>query len=336
MTSELPNYRRITDEELSSMLQAASGSKELATNFWRPLTDFPVRLIKEGNYSQAQGLLFHLLHKCQAVAPAHFPKIHKGNPYYWLGITTFLIHDYQTATFFFDAAVTEDLDWGADPEKDPTPAIFFITLDGKQPNQSAQKLVQIAEAKVLISLEFYKSLAGRPSWLPDFSMPRLRAKFLRPALDPKNRGWRTLVTTFISFFLEWDFRNGFFDIRPGKGSVEPFYLHLFKGCVLFESLLKENQSKPISDPTLWSALTSLSKELGFSGKPEDQTWTFPDIINDLSNADHQIETAMRFTYRVRNIAGHHLSWNIDLNQGQYQRLFEMIAASCLHAIACLY
>jgi hypothetical protein len=77
MTTEQPVYRMLTDEELSSMLQAASGSKELATTFWRPLTDFPVRLTKEGNYSQAQGLLFHLLRKCQAVAPAHFLKIHK-------------------------------------------------------------------------------------------------------------------------------------------------------------------------------------------------------------------------------------------------------------------
>ena len=39
-------------------------------------------------------------------------------------------------------------------------------------------------------------------------------------------GLRTLLTTFITFVVEWDFRNEHFDYGVGKGTSEPFFLHL--------------------------------------------------------------------------------------------------------------
>lgn len=335
MTSDLPNYKKVTDDELASLLLTGAGSKEQATAFWRSFTDFPVRLLSEGNPSQAQSFLIHLLHKCQAVDPVHFGEIDKGIPFDWLGMAMFLNHDYQTATFFLDAAVAEDLKWGADPEKAPTPAMLFVTLEGIQPLQSAQKLVQTAEAKIQRSLEFYKSLSGKPSWLPDCSLLRLRLKLLRPALQEKNASWRTLAINLISLFLEKEYRDDIYELRPGQGTLEPFYRHLFKGCVLFAHLLQGNPKKKPAADTLEGVLGELYAELGISPSL-DHPGTFQDLLQDLSAADQRMETAILHALCTHNSIGSHLNWNMPMTQAQYHRLFEMVAASCLHAVACLY
>jgi hypothetical protein len=335
MTSELPNYKKVSDDELASLLQAGSGSKELAANFWRAFTDYPVKLLGEGNPSQATAFLIHLLRKCQAVDALHFNEIDKGIPYDWLGMAMFLNHDYQTATFFLDGAVAEDLRWGADPEKAPTPAMLFITLEGIQPLQSAQKLVQAAEAKIQRSLEFYKSLSGKPSYLPDCSLLRLRLKLLRPALQKENPGWLVLAINFISLFLEKGYRDEIFELRPGGGTFEPFYRHLFKGCVLFADLLKENLKKKPAADTLEGALAELHVELGISSIL-NPVGAFQDLLGDLTSADQRIETAISYTLSLQHSIGGHLNWNLPMTQAQYLRLFEMVASACLHAVACLY
>jgi hypothetical protein len=335
MASELPNYKKVTDEELASLLLASAGSKELAAAFWRSFTDYPVKLLGEGNTSQAQGFLIHLLHKCQAVDPVHFGEIDKGIPYDWLGMAMFLNHDYQTATFFLDAAIAEDLKWGADPEKAPTPAMLFVTLEGIQPLQSAQKLAQTAEAKIQRSIEFYKSLAGKPSWLPDCSLLRLRLKLLRPSLQLKNTSWRTLAINLISLFLEKEYRDDIFELRPGTGTLEPFYRHLFKGCVLFAHLLQENPKKKPAADTLEGVLGELHAELGISPSLE-HPGDFQELLKDLAAADQRMETAILYTLSTHASIGSHLNWNMPMTQAQYHRLFEMVASACLHAVACLY
>lgn len=341
MAAESPLYVKLSDAELVARLQAAAASRELATQFWRSLTDYPISLLRDGNVSQAQALLLQLLYKCQALAAQDYLKIHKGSPFYWLAISAYLLHDYQTATFFFDATLSEDVSWGAEAEKAPTPAMSFVLLEGSQLNPSAQKLAQAAEARLVRSLEAYKALKGKPAWLPDCSLPRLRLRFLRPALSPDKPGWRTLAATFISFFIEWEFRNSLYDLRPAGGTFEANYLHLFKGCVLFESLLKENPKKQVAGGRLEELLGELRAELGIS-LPADFAGSFTQILTDLGSvtdipsADERIETAIGFACRVHDAAGHRLSWDEPLSREQYGKLFEMVASACLYAVACLY
>jgi hypothetical protein len=51
------------------------------------------------------------------------------------------------------------------------------------------------------------------------------------------------------------------------GSNEPFLTHLLRGCLLFESLLKENPSDPVTSKTsdLEALLRRLGKHLGVKG-----------------------------------------------------------------------
>jgi hypothetical protein len=211
----------------------------------------------------------------------------------------------------------------------------FVMLEGSALNPSAQKIVQAVEAKTQVCLEFYKSLTGKPSWLPEMSLPRLRLRFLRPALSKDKPSWRRLAIALICFFSEWDFRNGLFDLRPAGGASGSFYLHLLKGCVLFESLVRENpKKKPVAD-ALAPALQELQAELGLMGSL-NISGTFNEILADLAQADNKIETALLFTSRLRNVSGIDLGNAEMLSRAQYRRLFEMIAAACLYVIACLY
>jgi hypothetical protein len=177
---------------------------------------------------------------------------------------------------------------------------------------------------------------GRLQSIKDLTIEDLREKFLFPALSPNTSpGWRTLATVFISFFIEWDFMNELFELRPGNGTSEPFLLHLFKGCVLFESLLKENPKKKPTKDTLGKVLKELYVDLGLSSPPNISS-TLKKILDEIPNSDDSIETAITFTGKVRNTTGHRISWEDPMKQGDYQSLYFMISASCLHAIACLY
>jgi hypothetical protein len=127
--------------------------------------------------------------------------------------------------------------------------------------------------------------------------------------------------------IEWDYRSTLIELRPGDGTAEPFFIHLFKGCVLFESLLKAN-SKDIPPPTrhtLGRVLQYLHSHLSTPANIDIGGTDFPTIPSDLSAADHSITTAVKFAGKVRNTVGHNLGWKATLEKWQYDLLAKMIA-----------
>jgi hypothetical protein len=324
----------ISKEELGNLLKLAADDPNNANDFWNRFGY--IQHLQQGNYQRAIQEIMALLHQCYDIDPEAYQRCHKGTPFYWLGTAAYLQHDYQTAIFFIDAAFSQDLRIGAKPIINPTPPIYFLTLEGEQPDQAAKILVQDTQAKVQRMIDFYNGLTGRLVNIPDINIESIRIKFLRPGTSASHPELRTLVTAFISFFIEWDFRNEFYDIRPGDGTAEPFFIHLFKGCVLFESLLKANIIHPNPGQTLGRLLNNLSTDLGIASNQDIGGQTLQMILADLPSADNRIETAILITGRVRNTVGHDLGWNVTLSKLEYQRLFQMIASSCLHAINCLY
>src|SRR5262249_5179481 len=80
----------------------------------------------------------------------------KGTPFYFMGIAAFASHDYQTATFFFDAAAAEDVrHYPGDNNK---PALLFMRLDKTEQRQAAQQVVDIVVHRLETVLNNY---AGR-------------------------------------------------------------------------------------------------------------------------------------------------------------------------------
>ncbi len=336
MQENQPQFRNMTDQEFKTMfLQAANGGATDANDFFNSFRY--AHEVLQGNYSEALNQGRSLLMQCRSIDEGAYERIHKGTPFYWLGIAAFLVQDHERATFFFDAAVSEDLEIGADPANNPTPALRFIVIED-DPQFLAHSLIKDVQAKVEEVISNYNGRPGRPSGVADITLIEIREKFLRLAVSPGREGWRSLATAFISFFIEWHDRNELLDLRTSAGTVEPFFLHLFKGCVLFESLLKGNPSQalPQSATNLGSVLQSLHSHLGIPHNIRIGGVDFPTILQDLAGADESIQTAIEFTGKIRNTVGHDLGWVVQIDKHQYHKLFRMVTSSCLHSIACLY
>src|SRR5262245_432724 len=84
-----------------------------------------LQFLHMGQFSQVVDVGLQLLNDIRQSDRATYAT-HKGSPFYYLGIAAFASHDYQTATFFFDAAVAEDV--RNYQRKEDTPARLFMRL----------------------------------------------------------------------------------------------------------------------------------------------------------------------------------------------------------------
>lgn len=295
------------------------------------------KYLEEGNFSAALNIGKDILANLRVKDEQTYDQIHKGTPYYWLGAAAYMVNDIQTAVFFILASVFEDLRAGVDPLVSQTPSLLFMLIDGVPREQAARDLVQIIQARVEIVIDDYNRMSGKPANAIPLTIEVLRSAFLTKALMPVNESWRSIASAFLSFFAEWDYRNSLLDVVPNIGTAEPFFTHLFKGCVLFESLLKANPNIPIPQraKTLRTVLGFLHRQLNIP-KNVNITAEFQDVLDDLKTADNSIKTAIMITGKVRNSVAHNFGWHIRLNKLQYFQLYQMIACSCLHVIACLY
>ena len=323
-------------EEFKSRYLEAANNFDSVTGFWNTHNQNPGELIINRQYLLLRDRLFGLLRTCKRIDAGAYSKIHKGHPYYFIGISSYLLNDYQTAIYFFDAAVTEDIKYGADPISNPKPSTRFLMLDGESDEQAAKELTRFAQTKVERALKYYVSDVAKDPSIRGLTLDDLRNDFIFYALTSRDKpGLRTLVTAFITFCIEWDFRNEFFEYEIGKGTSEPFFLHLFRGCVLFESLLKLNPSKPPIGNSLIPKLNSLGDALKIN-HIQGGVFVLSDVFDEMQKYNKSISKAIKITAIARNTIGHDLGWNINISQKQYQELYFIIAASCLHAIACLW
>lgn len=338
MSNRAPQQIQLTMDELKLYLFfSASTCRTEAGNAFFGSFQY-VQELFSGNHSQALELGLDLLNKCRYLDPWSYERIHKGTAFYWLGTAAFLVNDFQAATFFYDAAVSEDLRSGHHPITMSTPSFKFLMLQGQQPRQAAQNLVQTAQDRVQDLIDDYIQRPGIPPSAASYDMNMLRNGFLAKALSPGNSHWRSLSTALVSFVLEWNYFNTFLDLRFGVGTAEPFFLHLFKGCVLFESLVRANPTNPppANSKSLINVLQHVRHELKTPNNLRIGESSLPTILQLLTQSSGIIVDCVEFTGRIRNTIGHNLGWDIPLEKLQYQQLYRMIAISCIHVLACLY
>jgi hypothetical protein len=117
------------------------------------------------------------------------------------------------------------------------------------------------------------------------------------------------VTAAYSFVLESDDLESMLRLRGhSRGSAEPFLLHLFKGAVICESLLKDAYCADPNDPgpkTLGQIYKSAEFQRDF-GKIEDQPpgHGFHDICRNAKA--RSVPIAMKTAKDVRNATAHNL------------------------------
>ena len=283
-----------------------------------------------GNPAAALNSGLNLLSKLKELSPDKYKRIHNGTPHYWLAIAAFQCHDYQSALLFIDAAVTADLNAGAIVGNGESPAIKFMLLRGHEEGHAARPIVEHLQNIIAASIADYQNVTGSNQTLDiDF----VRNKFILPSLPQPEL--RTVTTTFLTFFLEWRHRATLIDLDICSGTNEPFFLHLAKGCLLFESILKNKYKEKDKNPTLAPLINEHRQCLGINGNskinigckdPADLT-----LCGQSAIADRIIRVG-----KMRNCFNHSLSWPITLDGSTYNAFVRDISSALLHAVACLY
>jgi hypothetical protein len=246
-----------------------------------------------------------------------------------MGYAAFASHDYCAASLYFDAAVAEDIK--NFPLDDNKPSFKFMRLDDCGQEMLATRIITeiITDADELTA-DYNKRVGARK-----ITLDELRLSFLRPIIFSPEAHKRTLVTAFISFIAEWKYRAKIIDLIQ-QGSREPFFMHLFRGCLLFESLLKAQSKKPVTQGTLGRILQyDLLAELGLikvDVKPTD----FNKLIRGLTPT-MEMNATINCAGKARNTLGHNIVWltaNLDITT--YNLLVKNVAAACLHTVSKLY
>jgi hypothetical protein len=167
-------FLNLTETELREALNENAYRKDDESRRWFSRFKFAHDSVNGNPHiALAQGL--DLLNKCRWLDEKAYTEIHKGGAFYWLGIASYLVYEYEMATFFFDASVSEDLRWGDDPLKNPSQAMLFMRIEGEPPNQAARDLVRVAQARI-------ESLINDYNTLFEYSTNNLTIQFLRDHL----------------------------------------------------------------------------------------------------------------------------------------------------------
>ena len=159
---------------------------------------------------------------------------------------------------------------------------------------------------------------------------------------------RSVVTALLSFILEFQPRRTQLTLAPVGERRASFFLHLFKGGLLFETLLKMSPrgkvvcaAKPKA--TLNTLLTdqTLTSMLGLSNVVQGlNTPTFDDLLSRVATdeqAGHGFPMrAIQAAWGIRNSTGHNVAWPKRPTTDEYERLFILLYGSLSMALDRLY
>lgn len=150
----------------------------------------------------------------------------------------------------------------------------------------------------------------------------------------KNKSARSIITASYSFILEFSERYEMLNLRSKEGgALEPILTHLFKGGLIFESLLKAIYIGDDND-TIESFNNDTQFKSDFNNYTINTTATsLKEIINSINNKN-DYQTAFDTTARLRNTTGHNLSWDDIFNDPEnYKKLYQQVINAILYIVA---
>lgn len=271
--------------------------------------------------------------------PSRYRKLHKGEPFYWLALASYQLRDYEGALFYIDCALSEDL--RQSPKAwHKLPAGLFVLLNESNPRQAALDVVKTMRTTFDNATADVNAKFGL-----NFDIEQYRKCLVLPAIS-QDEELRSVVTALVTFLLEFTSRRQqislLADTEPETiGTAEPFFVHLFKGCVIFESLLKFSfDSQLDGTKTLGDVLKSESvfRALGFDSRPE--SFGSFDAVRALcskirNETGSSVTTAIRATWALRNMLGHNLALPARPTAEEYVLLFQHVFAAIARAIGTL-
>ena len=336
MTRDYITGALLTENEINEILNEIPDDEPQAAS------DFFVRfglapLYHQGKFFEALERGHEILHLIAKINPQKYAQMHKGYAFYFMGMAAYRLHDFQSAIFYIDATLSEDIkNFPGDPN---TPPHLFLRLDGNDPRQAAQPLTQGAQNTIEEYTELYNQILQKNNLgIQELTIDDIRSSFLIPSsLDP-SASKRSLASTLITFFLEFKYRDFQLRLRREPGTNEPMILHLYKGCLLFESLLKNNPRKQIQGRTLKPVLLELINELHLDvpNGLDIQADTLEDALSSAVVGSDDITSYITVTGKLRNTLSHNMGWPEQITPEHYLHGFLQISIACLHALATLY
>lgn len=235
--------------------------------------------------------------------PQKFAQIHKGTPYYFMGWLAFDLKNYEGAVFYMDAAIAEDI------RKDPTgwqnnPGNQFLTLSDN--SQVAERMTKHLRELVDKELSRFNSISS----LPEISLADFIDKFI--LVLAKDTDKHSIITAIYSFILEFRDREREIQLRSSNGgTIEPVLTYLFKGGLIFESLLKHlypNRNGGCPCETLGHIFHTSAFRADFISTVQTMAVSLKDIVDAIGN-NNDMQTAFNTSSRLRNTTGHNLVWD---------------------------
>lgn len=270
------------------------------------------------------------LKKLKEINPAKYEKIHKGNPYYFLAIYSYILHKFEKATFYMDAALCEDQNNFPDNWREK-PAALFMLLDEKNPHQAALDITKKLKKELENQFKEYNNWAHEIKE-PEICFDSFINKFVIELLDPaenKKNSYRSIITSFYSFILEYKDLKEMIKLSPSKGSIGPFISYLFKGGVIFESILKFFY-KDCSKDTIYKIKNKIEKEFDVKLDLKTSADSFKEIFKYLNN--YTLEKILSAVAMIRNCTAHNLARDF-INEEEFDILFETIIKAMLLFLA---
>lgn len=246
-----------------------------------------------------------------------YETIHKGTPYYFLAWTAFDLKNYEKAVFYMDAAISEDkrkspLDWLNNP------ASQFLTLNCNG-NQAAVRITKHLNEKISLELMRLRGINGNLQ----ISIDDFVEKFVKSLVKQSKN--HSIITAFYSYILEFEEREKELLLRSSHGgSIEPVLTYLFKGGLIFESLLKFLYPKKDNGDlckTLNDVFTTALFKSDFVPHVLSSASTLNDIVSSINNTD--LITSFNTISQLRNTTGHNLVWDdVFSNYKNFELLYE--------------
>lgn len=285
----------------------------------------------------------HVLQTLREHDVATYHAIHKGEPLYWLAVASYAARDFERALFYMDCALAEDIRrW--ERRWSEYPAGLFVMLNDTNTNQAALPTTRAIRATFDAACA---DVAARSNI--QFDIATYREQLVcRAMVDVMPL--RSAVTAFLSFLLEFSDRQMQLELAPNHsedlgGTAEPFLLHLFKGCVLFETLLKTSDVQIGSLPkTLGDLLTcrEIYRPLGFNRAPtglgslSSVDELFIQLSRRKENSNLECIEDILGVWALRNLIGHNLALPVRPSAEQYKKLFAFVFGAIARAILTLH
>jgi hypothetical protein len=263
--------------------------------------------------------------------------IHKGTPFYFLAWTAFFMGDYEKAVFYMDAAISEDKK-NLGGKWTEYPAGRFLTLSESR-DQAAWIITQELRAEVDTQIERFKKVTNKA-----LTLEKYVNEFVIPLME--DREARSIITALYSYVLEYSDRLILIRLRSDYGgSIEPFLVHLFKGGLIFESLIKKidteiltNKDKAEGKLTIGSFLydREFRKKYGVEDITEHLEKRFKtlDEIIDYFEDGKNATIAFSAVCAIRNFTGHTLARTGEFKDPEdYTQLYHQVINALFYVIA---